>query len=198
MQMIDVLKRLQEIQDRSPEVAKAISSVERMVSETPVNEAVRVDLTGSDAILGQILKLAGMVGAETNIDLASGPTTIAAVPTLTPGPMDNPLGAPGAIDKPLGSPDVKMGGVASPSMDVELPDEPGMPPEMPKPVMPKLPSIKGALEAEGGRPYDNSPKERTMGLRSAVPDGNDLNRSKLTAPKVAGADNPMHVAVTFD
>ena len=48
------------------------------------------------------------------------------------------------------------------------------------------------------RPYNNSPHEIYKGPKAAVPSGNDLARPKLTAPKVAGGDNPTHVAVSFD
>jgi len=219
MQMIDVLKKLQEIEDRSPEVALAIGNVVRMNNAKAVSEAVAVNLNGSDAILGQILKLAGMLGAQTNIDLAAGPTTVggpaaANIPGVTAAPMS--MGEPPMGGSPMGG--SPMGGGEPPidSVAIELPDAPGMEPGMPGELgMPDDMSTGddmsmgdeepeptagavGAVEAGGNRPYPNSPHEKVMGPRASVPNGNDLNRSKLTAPKVAGGDNPMHVAVTFD
>jgi hypothetical protein len=201
MQMIDVLKKLQEIEDRSPEVALAIGNVVRMNNEKAVNEAVAVNLNGSDAILGQILKLAGMLGAQTNIDLAAGPTTVGGPAAANiPGVAAAPMSMGGA---PMGGAEPPIDGVA-----IELPSEPGMEPGLPGELgMPDDMSMGGeepdagavgAVEAEGNRPYPNSPHEKVMGPKASVPNGNDLNRSKMTAPKVAGGDNPMHVAVTFD
>ena len=63
MQMIDVLKRLKELESQGSEVTEAIKSVENMSAK--VNEGVNITMSGSDAVLSQILKLAGMIGAET-------------------------------------------------------------------------------------------------------------------------------------
>lgn len=64
MEMIDVLKKLQEIESKSPEAKLALENARRM-SGKPVEEAVQITVSGSDAVLHQILKLAGMIGAET-------------------------------------------------------------------------------------------------------------------------------------
>ena len=64
MEMIDVLKKLQEIESKSPEVQHALENAKRM-SGKQVEEAVQITVSGSDAVLHQILKLAGMIGAET-------------------------------------------------------------------------------------------------------------------------------------
>jgi hypothetical protein len=64
MQMIDVLKRLKELESQGSEVTEAIKSVESMSAK--VNEGVNITMSGSDAVLSQILKLAGMIGAETS------------------------------------------------------------------------------------------------------------------------------------
>ena len=70
-QMIDVLSKLREISGRSQdEVGRAIDSVAKL-NNIPVAEGVKVDLTGEDAVLGQILKLAGMINAETSMNMAS-------------------------------------------------------------------------------------------------------------------------------
>jgi hypothetical protein len=64
MEMIDVLKKLAELESKSPEVAKALDNARRM-SGQPVGESVQITVSGSDAVLSQILKLAGLIGAET-------------------------------------------------------------------------------------------------------------------------------------
>lgn len=61
--MIDVLKKLKEIEGASSEVTEAIKNVENMSAK--VEEGVNITVSGSDAVLSQILKLAGMIGAET-------------------------------------------------------------------------------------------------------------------------------------
>lgn len=65
MQMIDVIKKLREIQDKSPDVTRALENAEKL-SVKQVDEGVQITVTGSDAVLSQILKLAGMIGAETH------------------------------------------------------------------------------------------------------------------------------------
>jgi hypothetical protein len=229
MQMIDVLKKLREIENPSEDVKAAIESTQKLATTQQVDEAVSVNLNGADAVLGQILKLAGMLGAQTNIDLASGPTVVG-------GPAG--MGAPGGMSAPGGMPPLKpnfpdhgpgpMPKLPSfdkpdmgPDMDIELPPM-GPDMDLDHDMDPKLPAL-GPLGKDsqhmdmddkehkpskmgmpkvadegGSRPYDNSPDERIMGMKSAVPSGNDINRSKKTYPKVAGGDNPMHVAVTFD
>ena len=59
MQMIGVITKLKEISERSPEIAHAIENTERL-SVQPVEEAVQINLSGADAVLHQIIKLAGM------------------------------------------------------------------------------------------------------------------------------------------
>lgn len=63
--MIDVLTKLREIQGNSSEVSEAIKNVENMSAKPQVAEGVNITVSGSDAVLSQILKLAGMIGAET-------------------------------------------------------------------------------------------------------------------------------------
>ena len=62
--MIDVLTKLRELQSTSTDVSEAIKNVESMTSK--VEEGVQITVSGSDAVLSQILKLAGMIGAETS------------------------------------------------------------------------------------------------------------------------------------
>jgi hypothetical protein len=170
MQMIDVMKRLQEIADKTPEAGNALASLQKMAGQQPVAEGVHIDTTGSDAVLAQILKLAGMIGADTTINLAAGPNDH----------VDNiPINAMAAAPNPMAAPDVTI-------------SSSGTAPA------PALPGAQYEVEEAGDRPYSNSPHEMTRGMKSAVPSGNDLAKPKLTAPKVAGGDNPTHVAVTFD
>lgn len=70
MKMFDVLGKLKEIEAASPEVSEAIKSVEAMSptvqeSTEQVDEGVNITVSGNDAVLSQILKLAGMIGAQT-------------------------------------------------------------------------------------------------------------------------------------
>ena len=84
-QMIDVLGKLREISNRSPdEVGRAIDSVAKL-NNLPVAESVKVELTGEDAVLGQILKLAGMINAETSMTMASD-NVPAVVPSIGSAP----------------------------------------------------------------------------------------------------------------
>jgi hypothetical protein len=39
--------------------------------------------------------------------------------------------------------------------------------------------------------WENEPDEKIGGMDAAIRNGNDLNRSKKTFPKVSGGDNPM-------
>ena len=50
MEMIDVITKLKEIADKSPEIASAIDSTTRM-SAKKVDESVQITVSGSDAIL---------------------------------------------------------------------------------------------------------------------------------------------------
>ena len=156
-QMFDVLAKLGEISNRSPEeVGRAISSVSKL-NGIPVSEGVKIDLSGEDAVLGQILKLAGMINAETSMTMAADNTP--AVATIAA-----PIAAVGS-QLPMNP----MGDETSITMDDAT-----------------------------NRPYTNSPHEIVKPTRAAVPSGTDLARQKGTYPKVAGGDNPTHVAVDFD
>jgi hypothetical protein len=66
MQMVDVMKKLKEIEERSPEISHALDNAQRMSGQSKVvEEGVKITVSGSDAVLHQILKLAGMIGADT-------------------------------------------------------------------------------------------------------------------------------------
>ena len=162
-QMFDVLAKLSEISNRSPEeVSRAISSVSKL-NGIPVSEDVKIDLTGEDAVLGQILKLAGMINAQTNMTMAADNTPAIVGPSLAA-----PMSAEPAISAPI----------ATISAEPEVPEI--------------------TMDDAANRPYTNSPHEIVKSVRAAVPSGTDLARPKGTYPKVAGGDNPTHVAVDFD
>jgi hypothetical protein len=171
--MVDVLSKLKEISNRSPEIAHAIDNASRM--GTNVAEGIEIKTSGDDAILAQILKLAGMVGGVNTPDMAaahgdapvSGEIPHAMVPSEPETPAFPSVGA--ALPNIAGGPD----------MEVTMDDAP----------------MGGDVDE---RPYNNSPHEIYKSPRAAVPSGNDLAKPKLTAPKVAGGDNPTHVAVSFD
>ena len=63
MEMIDVITKLREIADNSPEIKQALDNTTRLSAQR-VEEGVQITVSGSDAVLHQILKLAGMIGAE--------------------------------------------------------------------------------------------------------------------------------------
>ena len=190
MQMIDVMKKLREIADNNPEAGRALDSLQRMNGQ-PVAEAVQVTTTGSDAVLAQILKLAGMIGAEEVIDFNAAPQDNMAMAAAPGVPMDvgHDMGLPHPVSQPP---------MPTPAAGLPMTPPGDIPGAAPTPGgMPDM----GAMEAAEGtdeRPYSNSPHEYQKGISAAVPNGNDLAKSKLTAPKVAGGDNPVHVAVTFD
>ena len=186
--MIDVMKKLREIADSNPEAGRAIDSLQRM--NGPVSEGVQVTTTGSDAVLAQILKLAGMINAEEVIDFNASPQDNMAMAAAPGVPMD--VGHDMGIPHPIST--------ASAPASAGLPMTPpgDIPGAAPSPG--GMPDLGATVAAEGSddRPYSNSPHEYQKGISAAVPNGNDLAKSKLTAPKVAGGDNPVHVAVTFD
>jgi hypothetical protein len=225
MQMIDVMKKLRDITDKSPEVVQAMDNISRM--NAPVAEGVEIKTSGDDAVLAQILKLAGMVGGVNSPDMTAAPGDMPGGPMgglgpdpmsdMTPSvPMDMPVDH--HMDKPTSVSDLsKLAGIGAPddhsdNLPAIIPGEEPSMGDMGEPMDMDMDMEMGAseigadtddgdiaaVEAEGNRPYPNSPHEVTSGIDASIPDGNDLNKSKLTAPKVAGGDNPLHVAVTFD
>lgn len=125
MEMIDVIKKLKELEGKSPEVTQALDNAQRMSGEQTVEEGVQITVSGSDAVLSQILKLAGMIGAETTE------------------------------------------------------------------------AVEDDVNPEN-RPHVNSPDETVLDFDTAVPAGSDLHMAKGTHPKVAGGDNPMRTATSYD
>ena len=192
--MIDVLKKLTEIQNKSPEdIGRAMENLNKL-NPMPVKESVQITTTGNDAVLAQILKLAGMIGAESqiNVDYGTTPSEFDTIPhdhalvpsddmsmDQMPPEHDMDTGMDDELDMDMDSfanDDV----VAGPTVDLDAS------------------AIKDDLNNPEDRPYTNSPHEITKGLRAAVPSGNDLARPKATFPKVAGGDNPTHVSVSFE
>jgi hypothetical protein len=150
MQMIDVINKLRELEGKSPEIAHALDNAQRMTSipsSKSVAEDVQITLSGSDAVLAEILKLAGMLGAKVAGD------------DMGPGPND--VGMRAGPDMAMGGPPPSMGG------------------------------HHHEHEMEGAYDASTTPTPRTQGMGAAVPAGNDLAKPKLTAPKVAGGDNPI-------
>lgn len=230
MEMINVLAKLREISEKSPEMSHAIDNVNRMTA--PVSEGIEIKTSGDDAILAQILKLAGMVGGQNTPDMSAGPGDAPGMGMSGPGsdpfasdmgsdpmadlgkamggdPLGGNLGAPPmggkSMEKPMGL--GKLGGIGVPAPKMHM-DKPDMDMDMDKGMdkdpfddpVDDAPGMGAIAAGEGtsNRPYPNSPHEVTKGISAAIPKGQDLNRPKMTAPKVAGGDNPMHVAVTFD
>jgi hypothetical protein len=259
MQQIDVIQRLKEIAERSPEeIGRAIAAAEKMsapVAEASeaqkaaqakfkamvsgkkgegkdddkktessgkkpdadgdgvpdwadkkpgkddnedkkkVDEDVQITLSGSDAVLAEILKLAGQIGAKTTKgnDVATAPTPPS--PTLgmpTPnaplpalklpgeGPMGGPEG-PSGMGSGMGSGMPSSGPI--PSLASMMGDEPDMGDE---------PMMDGAYDA------NTTPEPVTMGMDAAIPSGNDLSKPKITTPMTSPGNNPMHSSVSFD
>jgi hypothetical protein len=192
MQMIDVITKLKEIAERSPEeIGRAIAAAEKMSGQhvaeekgkkpdyldfdkdgdkdepmtkalkdkeekKEVAEDVQITLSGSDAVLAEILKLAGMIGAKT----LKGPEAAAPAP-MAPNPT---LGMP-----------------------------------TPPPPLPALGGAEMGAEPMMDSAYDASttPTPVVMDSSAAIPSGNDLAKTKVTAPKVSPGDNPMQGAISF-
>jgi hypothetical protein len=228
MHMIDVITKLREIAERSPdEIGRAIAAAEKM-SGRPVVEAKKPDadgdgvpdwadkkpgkddnedkedddgekkgmsdkqakyfgkkvdedisitLSGSDAVLAEILKLAGMIGAKTT----KGPdmVTAPAAPNPTLGMPTAPPPLPA-----LGAP----GGAMGPSLDEPMSSDPlGM--DDPMGAEPMMDDMFNA---------STTPNPTTMGMGAAVPSGNDLSKPKITTPMTSPGNNPMHTAISFD
>jgi hypothetical protein len=208
--MIDVITKLREIAERSPEeIGRAIASAEKLSnsnavveaeskkkpdedgdgvpdwadknpgkddnedkddSKKKVDEDISITLSGSDAVLAEILKLAGMIGAKTT----KGPDMVTA--PAAPNPT---LGMPTPVPPlpALGSP----GGPMGPSID----DVP-------------FGDMGGETMMDDAFSASTTPNPTTMGMSAAVPNGNDLAKPKITTPMTSPGNNPMHSSVSFD
>ena len=205
--MVDVLSKLRELESRSPEMAHAIANATKMGTPAvpPVAEGIEIKTSGDDAILAQILKLAGMVNGVNSPDMAGAPGDVPNGPSMSAPSMGSNM--PEIPHDHAMVPNKPVGGDNSmelPSVGANLPDinapVGGDDIEVDFGMDKDVPSMTGpeAIEDAAERPYTNSPHEMTKPLNAAVPKGNDLARPKATYPKVSGGDNPTHVAVSFD
>ena len=197
--MVDVLNKLRELESRSPEMAHAIANASKMgiPAVAPVAEGIEIKTSGDDAILAQILKLAGMVGGVNVPDMAGAPGDM---PHHDMGGMNNDIPHDHAMVPNLPSMELPSVGANLPAMDApisggddDMEIDFGMDKDIPRGL-----SGPEAIEDAAERPYTNSPHEMTKPMSAAVPQGNGIHRPKATYPKVAGGDNPTHVAVSFD
>ena len=177
--------------DKDGDKKEPMTSAIKDKEDKKVDEDVQITLSGSDAVLAEILKLAGQIGAKTT----KGPET--AGPMGAPSPMSSP--APAPMGMPASGPIpslASMVGDTGPGMDVEIGGSdmgPGssMIPGGEEPSMGDDSMMDGAYDAS------TTPNPSTMGMDAAIPSGNDLAKPKLTAPRVAPGDNPLHSAISF-
>ena len=178
--------------DKKEPMSKAVKDKE----DKKVDEDISITLSGSDAVLAEILKLAGQIGAKT---------------TKGPEPMG---GLGGGMSAALAPPPAPTGMPSSgpiPSLSSMMGDEPGMGDEMgmdgPEMGGPGLDmdvdmgsDDMGMDDEVLGDSYDatTTPNPTTMGINAAIPAGNDLAKPKMTAPRVSPGDNPFHRSVSFD
>lgn len=179
-----------------------------------VDEDISITLTGSDAVLAEILKLAGQIGAKTTKGTDSGigggdmggslaPPPVPAI--MPPKPMGMPSSGPiPSLSSMLGDkPDMDdMGGMDEPNMDGpggmddmggsdDMDMELDMGDDMDDESM-DGPMMDSAFDAS------TTPSPTTMGIGAAIPSGNDLSKPKMTAPRVSSGDNPFRRSVSFD
>ena len=180
--------------DKKEPMANAVKDKE----DKKVDEDISITLSGSDAVLAEILKLAGQIGAKTT----KGPEPMGG---LGGSDMGAPLAPP--APKPMGMP--STGPI--PSLSSMMGDEPGMGDEMgmdgPEMDGPGLDmdvdmgsDDMGMDDEMLGDSFNatTTPNPTTMGMNAAVPAGNDLAKPKMTAPRVSPGDNPFHRSVSFD
>lgn len=106
MHMTDVLARLREIAKQDPAALNAVDSVERANGgQNKIEEHVTITTTDNDAVLSQMLKLAGMLGGEVKEVLP--PTAPGSDMGGTPemglpgGPVTEPVGPMGGGIPPV-------------------------------------------------------------------------------------------------
>jgi hypothetical protein len=152
--------------DKDGDKEESMKKAAKDKEDKKVDEDVQITLSGSDAVLAEILKLAGQIGAKTS----GAPTPVSSSPAPAPAPTGMPSTGP------IPSLDAIVSG-SEPAMDMPMSTEPMM---------------DGAYDAS------TTPQTFTMGDSAAVPSGNDINKPKITAPKVSPGDNPLHTAISFD
>lgn len=167
--------------DKKEPMSKAVKDKE----DKKVDEDISITLTGSDAVLAEILKLAGQIGAKTSGEPSSSGSL---APPPPPAPMG--LGSPSPVTppKPMGMP--STGPI--PSLSSIVGDGPDM--EM------GIDDMDGGMDDEVlGDSFDatTTPNPTTMDMDAAIPSGDDLNKSKLTAPRVSPGDNPLQSTRSF-
>lgn len=234
MQMIDVIQKLKEIADRSPEeIGRAIIAAKKMsggynvseasdaqkaarnkfkdmikgkktsdkeedddksssskkpdfldvdkdgnkkesmatASKEKVDEDVEITLSGSDAVLAEILKLAGQIGVKTSGDpvSVSSPSSLPAPSTILPSTAPS-MGVP--ADGPLPNLDKIMG---SDPIDSATDDE----------------IVFDSFDAS------TSPNPEIMDIDSIISAGDDLHKEKTASNPVSGGDNPLSRRINF-
>ena len=176
--------------DKKEPMTKALKDKE----EKKVDEDVQITLSGSDAVLAEILKLAGQIGAKTTKGAEAAGS----------------LGGPSPMSPPTPEPPAPMGMPSSgpiPSLASMMGDEPGMGAEIGgsnmvpgSSMVPggEEPGIEDESMMDGAFDANTTPNPTTMGISSAIPSGNDLAKPKMTTPMTSPGNNPMHAAISFD
>lgn len=85
---------------------------------------------------------------------------------------------------------------SSPDVSSDLSDEPG--PEEGDLDSDDGDIVKIGFDDKKEEEFANEPDDCVWGIDSVTPNGNDLNKSKATFPKVAGGDNPMQRMESVD
>ena len=197
--------------DKEEPMSKAIKDKEE---KKKVDEDISITLTGSDAVLAEILKLAGQIGAKTTKGSEPGmppaiggdlggslaPPPVPAV--MPPKPMGMPSTGPiPSLSSMLGDkPDMDdMGGMDEPNMDGPGGmDDMGIDMELDGPGDDMDDESMDDTMMDSAFDATTTPSPTTMGLGAAIPSGNDLAKPKMTAPKVSSGDNPFRRSVSFD
>lgn len=176
--------------DKKEPMTKALKDKE----DKKVDEDISITLSGSDAVLAEILKLAGQIGAKTTGAGPSSSGPLAPPPPPAPMGLGGPPGMTPPPPKPMGMP--SSGPI--PSLSSLVGDKPD---DMDGSMDVGIDDMDGGMEDEVlGDSFNatTTPSPKVMGMDAAIPSGNDLSKPKITAPKVAPGDNPLHTSVSFD
>jgi len=220
MHMIDVLQKLREIADRSPEeISRAIAAAEKMSGKAVTEEMTekqkkyfggkkdddkKSDDTKAakgekpdfadidkDGDKDESMKKAAKDKEETKESVSEDVQI-----TLTGS--DAVLAE---ILKLAGQIGAKTSGNPTPvSSPAPMSKPMGMPPSGPVPSLDAMLGKPMGMEDEVlGDSFDatTTPDPVTMGLDAAIPSGDDLSKEKMTAPKVSKGDNPLQTATSF-
>jgi len=170
--------------DKDGDKEESMKKAAKDKEDKKVDEDVQITLSGSDAVLAEILKLAGQIGAKTTKGPEAASSPMGAPSPVTPSVPDLP--------KPAGMP--PTGPI--PSLSSMIGDEPG--PSMSGEIGGMEDEILGDTMMDGAYDASTTPNPTTMGMDAAVPAGNDLAKPKMTTPMTSPGNNPMHSAVSFD